>query len=64
MLCKMREGMLLENIQDIIENNDGVTMIAKIPPPCCVSNALITNTLRNTPFGTVDTAPCVVVPNL
>lgn len=29
----MREGMLLENIQDIIENNDGVTMIAKIPPP-------------------------------
>ena len=33
MLCKMRERMLLENIQDIIENNDGVTMIAKIPPP-------------------------------
>ena len=35
----------------------------KNTPPRYVSNALITNTLRNTPFGTVNTAPCVVVPN-
>ena len=55
--------MLLEIIQDILGNNDGVTKITKNTSPCYVSNALNTDSLRNTLFGTVDTAPCVVVPN-
>ena len=42
----------------------GNVNLKNTPPPVRGKSKLITNTLRNTSFGTVNTAPCVVVPNL
>lgn len=49
------------NAQMMVSGN---VNLKNTPPSLAASKQLVSNTLRNTSFGTVDTAPCVVVPNL